>query len=96
MLINHLIFKKLDEYNKKLEKIDCFMLIQGSYADNSFLSYSDIDLVIIGPISKEISLYKKQIDSELKKLTLFNIMGFFILTQIVLVIIGKWIAHFQP
>lgn len=61
-------FKKFDEYNKKLEKIDCFMLIQGSYADNSFLSYSDIDLVIIGPISKEISFYKKQIDSELKKI----------------------------
>ena len=64
MLINHLIFKKLDEYNKKLEKINCFMLIH-SYADNSFYVL-DIDLVIIGPISKEISLYKKQIDSELK------------------------------
>lgn len=58
-------FYKLSYYNKKLEKLNCFLIVQGSYADNSFNSYSDVDLVIIGPISKEISLIKKQIENEL-------------------------------
>ena len=58
-------FSKLEDYNKQLEKVNSFLIVQGSYADNTFISYSDVDLVIIGPLSKEVSLIKKQIDAEL-------------------------------
>ena len=61
-------FSIFENYNKKLEEVNSFLIVQGSYADNTFVSYSDLDLVIIGPLSKEVSLIKKQIDTELVKI----------------------------
>ena len=54
-------FDQLTSYNEKLEKYNANLIVQGSYADATYLSYSDVDLVIIGYLSKEIIKIKKSL-----------------------------------
>lgn len=61
-------FKELSEYNARLEDHDAALIVQGSYADGTFINYSDIDLVIIGVLSKEVRDIKKEIDNFLLNL----------------------------
>jgi len=61
-------FKELIDFNSQLEDGGASLIVQGSYADGTFINYSDIDLVIIGVLSNEIRKIKKAIDSYLLNL----------------------------
>jgi len=61
-------FKELSEFNARLEQYDAALIVQGSYADATFISYSDIDLVIIGVLSNEVRDIKREVDSFLLNL----------------------------
>lgn len=73
-------FTELVMFHKQLEKHDSALVIQGSYADGTYLSYSDVDLVIIGILSDEVRKIKLQIDKFLLTLDPLQHHGtFFIL-----------------
>ncbi|QMU64033.1 MAG: hypothetical protein GKR88_06825 [Flavobacteriaceae bacterium] len=74
-------FSKLEEYHRLLEKVNCILIVQGSYSDGTFVSYSDIDLAIIGPLSKEVPKIKKQIDKELIKIDPLQHHGVFFINS---------------
>jgi len=61
-------FKELSEFNSRLEEHNAALIVQGSYADGTFINYSDIDLVIIGVLSKEVISIKREIDNFLLNL----------------------------
>ncbi|MFT4800293.1 MAG: hypothetical protein ACI93N_000051 [Flavobacteriaceae bacterium] len=58
-------FNKFEKYNELLQKYNASLIVQGSYADGTYISYSDIDLVIIGKLSSEIIDIKKAIEQDL-------------------------------
>ncbi len=61
-------FEKLFQFNEELEKYNANLIIHGSYSDNTFISYSDIDLVIIGTLSNEIAEIRKAIENYILKI----------------------------
>jgi hypothetical protein len=57
-----IFFEQLIKFNIRLEKQKSSLVIQGSYADQTFISYSDIDLVIIGYLTQEVIVIKKELE----------------------------------
>lgn len=55
-------FDKLFSFNSSLEEFNSSLIVQGSYADNTFISYSDLDLVIIGFLSEDVNKIKNEIE----------------------------------
>jgi len=74
-------FSNLVSFNTLLEKVDSNLIVQGSYSDNTFLSYSDLDLVIIGHLSKEVIKIKEAIEKELIKIDPLQHHGVFFINK---------------
>jgi hypothetical protein len=58
-------FNELEKYNELLQKHDANLIVQGSFADRTEVSYSDVDLVIMGNLCGEVIHIKKQIETHL-------------------------------
>ena len=74
-------FERLIFYNSLLEKYNASLIIQGSYADGTYLSYSDIDLVIIGNLSINIIEIKNAIEKDILKLDPLQHHGVFFINK---------------
>lgn len=56
-------FENLKSFNKRLQALESWLIVQGSYADSEITNYSDIDLVIFyRPYSKEVLKIKREIE----------------------------------
>ncbi len=74
-------YHKLIAYNKALLKHDSHLIVQGSYADETNISYSDLDLVIIGHLKKEVKEIKKEIERFLLEIDPIQHHGVFFINK---------------
>lgn len=74
-------FTKLIHFNEKLNQAEAILIVQGSYADNTFISYSDIDLVIIGRLTEEVANLKKEIETYLIQIDPLQHHGVFFINK---------------
>lgn len=81
LVLDSAVINKLLYYNLVLGKYNSQLIIQGSYADRTNISYSDIDLVIIGYLSKEVLEIKKKIESILLQVDPLQHHGVFFINK---------------
>ncbi|MEE9338399.1 MAG: nucleotidyltransferase domain-containing protein [Methylococcaceae bacterium] len=74
-------FEQLIEFNNDLETYNSTLIVQGSYADSTHISYSDLDLVIIGYLSEEVQNLKTNIEQLLLSIDPLQHHGVFFINK---------------